>query len=360
MAALQEYKCPCCGGAVSFHAGLQKLKCPYCDAEFEMEALAASAEGSEDDTSDEMQWQTDSEAWNDAELGSMRTYLCRSCGGEIAAEETTAAASCPYCGNPVVMTGNLKGALKPDLIIPFQLDKEAAREAFAKHLQGKRLLPAVFRDQKRLEEIKGVYVPFWLFDADAEAHLRYKATKERTWEEGGFEYKEIKYYTVVRRGTLAFDAVPVNGSGKLSEELMESIEPFDVTKGVDFQTAYLAGYLADKYDLSSDERAERANARIKTGTEQRFSETVQGYDSVEPQSSAVRLHSGRARYALLPVWLMSTSWNGQTYTFAMNGQTGKFVGDLPLDKAAKTKWLLGITAACTAVITAVSYLIWLL
>ena len=79
-----------------------------------------------------------------------------------------------------------------------------------------------------------------------------------------------------------------------------------------------------------------------------------------PVASNIALQNGVAKYALYPVWLLNTSWNGQKYTFAMNGQTGKLVGDLPLDKGAYKKWLFGITGIVAAAAFAISYLIWLL
>ena len=105
---------------------------------------------------------------------------------------------------------------------------------------------------------------------------------------------------------------------------------------------------------------ERANERIKKSTENAFASTVQGYSTVIPESTSIRLQNGKAKYALYPVWLLNTTWNGQRYTFAMNGQTGKFVGDLPLDKGAYTKWLFGLTSLIGAAVFAVSYLLWLL
>ena len=141
---------------------------------------------------------------------------------------------------------------------------------------------------------------------------------------------------------------------------MESIEPYDFTGAVDFQTAYLAGFLADKYDVDSEQSIERANERIKKSTENAFASTVQGYSTVIPESTSIRLQNGKAKYALYPVWLLNTTWNGKRYTFAMNGQTGKFVGDLPLDKGAYTKWLFGLTSLIGAAVFAVSYLLWLL
>jgi len=128
---------------------------------------------------------------------------------------------------------------------------------------------------------------------------------------------------------------------------------------VDFQTAYLAGYLADKYDVDAETSIERANERIKKSTEEAFAETVQGYTTVTAESTNINLRQGKVRYALLPVWLLNTTWNGEKYTFAMNGQTGKFVGDLPMDKDMYKRWLLGFTALFSAVIYAAAYLLWL-
>lgn len=159
---------------------------------------------------------------------------------------------------------------------------------------------------------------------------------------------------------MGFDDVPVNGTSKLAGDLMESIEPFDMSGSVDFQTAYLAGYLADKYDIDAESSVGRANERVKKCTENAFSSTVQGYTTVIPEFSSVRLHNGKVRYALLPVWILNTTWNGQKYTFAMNGQTGKFVGNLPTDRAAFWRWFGALTAIIGSVILAVSFLLWLL
>ena len=129
---------------------------------------------------------------------------------------------------------------------------------------------------------------------------------------------------------------------------------------MDFRTAYLSGYLADKYDVDAETSIERANERIRNSTEAAFMKTITGYDSVHTESTNIALQNGSAKYALYPVWLLNTKWNGKTYTFAMNGQTGKLVGDLPLDKGAYNRWLFGIAAAAGAAVFALQYLIWLL
>ena len=358
MAVLQEYKCPCCGGAIAFDSGIQKMKCPYCDTEFEMETLAAYDDELNNEAPDNMQWDTGEIApWQEEGI---RNYVCKSCGGEIIGDENTAATACPYCGNPVVMMEQFAGGLKPDLVIPFKLDKNAALEALKKHYEGKRLLPKVFKDENHLQEIQGIYVPFWLFDTEVDADVRFKATRVRIWNDSQYDYTQTSYFAVSRSGHIGFERIPVDGSTKMDDDMMESIEPFDHTQAVDFQTAYLAGYLADKYDVDAESSIERANQRVRRSTEEVFAETVQGYTSVIPEHSSIRLQGGKARYALYPVWILNTKWNGKTYTFAMNGQTGKLVGDLPVDKGLCNKWFAGIAAAVGAVVFAASYLLWLL
>jgi len=182
----------------------------------------------------------------------------------------------------------------------------------------------------------------------------------RVWSDSRYDYTQTSHFALVRSGSVGFKCIPVDGSTKMDDALMESIEPYDVSQAVDFQTAYLAGYLADKYDVDAEESIQRANERVKRTTEEAFASTAKGYTSVVAEHSSVRLQNGQTRYALYPVWLLNTKWNGKTYTFAMNGQTGKLVGDLPMDKGAYNKWFAGIASAVGAAVLALSYLLWLL
>ncbi|MBE6559588.1 MAG: hypothetical protein E7662_00570 [Ruminococcaceae bacterium] len=361
MAVIQEYKCPCCGGAIEFDSSLQKMKCPYCDTEFEMETLASYDDALKSERADDMKWEQQADnSWEDGETDGLSVYVCKSCGGEIVGDETIAATSCPFCDNPIVIMGQFAGDLKPDYVIPFKLDKKAAVETLQKHYMGKKLLPKVFKDQNHIEEVKGIYVPFWLFGADVDAQARYKATRLRHWSDSRYNYTETSFYSVLRGGSVGFERVPVDGSTKMDDTLMESLEPYNFADAVDFQTAYLSGYLADKYDVDAEASIARANERIKKSTQDAFRETVNGYSSVVEENLNVRLQNGTAKYALYPVWLLNTTWNGQKYTFAMNGQTGKFVGDLPVDKGAYRRYLFGTMAIVTAIAFAAQYLFWLL
>lgn len=361
MEVLQDFKCPSCNGAISFDSTIQKMKCPYCDTEFDVETVHAYQKEINDPCQDDLTWESSAgQQWQDHEADGLHTYICKSCGGEIIGDDTLAATACPFCDNPIVMVGQFAGDLKPDLVIPFKVDKIRAKYILRNHFKGKLLLPKPFKDEFHLDEVKGVYVPFWLFDSDANANIRYRATRIRTWSDSRYIYTETQYYHITRGGTIGFQGVPVDGSEKMPDDMMESIEPFNLSEAVDFNTAYLAGFLADKYDVSEDQSKTRANQRIKKSTEDAFANTVRGYSTVTPVSGSVQLKNSKARYALYPVWLLNTSWNGQTYRFVVNGQTGKIAGNLPMDKGAYTRWLFGVAGITGAIAMLVSYLIWFL
>lgn len=332
MTDVMEYKCPACGGAMEFDSKSQKMKCPYCDTEMDISEF--------EEQKDNTFQKEENAGWTDEEISGMKVYVCESCGGEIVAEETTGASTCPFCGNRIVVKGQFADELKPDLIIPFQLDKKEAKARYRKHLEGKKFLPKVFKSENHIDEIKGLYVPFWLFDADVQGYGSYSAQKIRVWTTGDTEHTETKYYHVERAGNISFQHIPADASKKMDDTLMESIEPYNAEEAVPFQTAYLAGYMADRYDVDMEERFKRAAERIKASTEEALRDTVKGYQAVTTSGGNVDIKNTKYKYAMYPVWILNTTWKGEKYIFAMNGQTGKMVGNLPVDKKAFWKYVM--------------------
>lgn len=303
-------------------------------------------------------WETEPEGeWSSEEAENLRSFVCQSCGGQIVGDRNTAATRCPYCDNPVVVAEQFSGTLRPDLVVPFRLNKEQAKAALANHFQKKPLLPKLFKRQNRLESIQGIYVPFWLFDTDVDAQIRYKATRIHHWSDSNYNYTRTSFYSLLRAGQIGFANVPVDGSSKMDNDLMESVEPYDMTQAVDFQTAYLAGYVADKFDVTAEDCKMRANDRIRASTEQAFAQTTVGYATVIPESSNLRLKGGQVRYGLLPVWILTTRYRDKVFTFAMNGQTGKMVGNLPIDWKRFCGYLFSIGIGSGALISLIACLV---
>lgn len=270
-----------------------------------------------------------SEDWG-AEGAGMKAYSCPSCGAELICDGSTAATSCPYCGNPTVVPGQFSGALKPEFVIPFKLSKDDAVKALKTHYKGKPFLPASFTNGNHIQEIQGVYVPFWLFDGEAEGSARYEATRSFTNRVGDEKITKTEHYDVFRSGSVAFEKIPVDASSKMPDDHMDSIEPYDYRELKPFSAAYLPGFLADRFDISAEQSSQRADERCEGTLNAALQSSVTGYDTCVRKSGRTRLRRGKVHYALMPVWMLSTRWNGKNYLFAMNGQTGKLVGDLPM------------------------------
>ena len=250
-AQVTNYQCPRCTGPLHFVGASGKLECDYCGASYdvaEIEALyaekeekAAAAQQAEEKKAEEKQaaekqeastdggdWDTSgfSEDWGE-EGESMKAYSCPSCGAELICDASTAATSCPYCGNPTVVPGQFAGQLKPDFIIPFKYSKEDAVKALKEHCTGKIFLPKSFTNENHIQKIQGIYVPFWMFDGEAEGDAHYQATRSRTYTSGDYEITETKHFDVYRAGRVTFEKVPVDASSKMPDDHMDSIEPYD-------------------------------------------------------------------------------------------------------------------------------------
>jgi len=369
-AQITNYQCPACTGPLQFDAATGKLACQYCGSAYapqEIEELYAEKDAKAAETkaaadakrekaaasgSDEWDMSGLSSDWG-ADANGMRTYNCPSCCAELICDETTAVTACPYCGNPSVVPGQLSGVLKPDFVIPFKVTKEKAIAALKEHYKGRPFLPNAFKQKNHLEEIKGVYVPFWLFDGTADCDAVYDCEKTHTYRSGDYDVIHTDHFEVLREGSVSFSRIPVDGSTKMPDDYMDSIEPFDYGALKEFSTGYMPGYMADKYDVSAEECSERADARAENTAEQCLRDSVINYSSVLERHKNIRLHRGEVKYALLPVWLLTTKWNGENWLFAMNGQTGKFVGKLPVDKKKKWAIFAGVYAAAAAAVAAV-------
>lgn len=377
-----NYQCPACTGPLHYSAKSGKLECDYCGSSFDVadiealyahkEAEAAAAKQAADAKADAAAaaeteaaqaaaqsgnvggWDTSglSSDWG-ADADGLRVYSCPSCGAELICDETTAATSCPYCGNPTVVPGQFSGALRPDFILPFRLTKDDAVQALRAHYKGKPFLPKSFTSANHIEQIQGVYVPFWLFDGGAEGSASYRASNTSVYETGDYEVTETMHYDVFRAGSIAFEKIPVDASSKMPDDHMDSIEPFDYAQMQPFSTAYLPGYLADKYDVSVDDSRDRADARCRETLAQALRDTVTGYGTCVTDHTDIRLHRGKVHYALLPVWMLSKKWNGESFLFAMNGQTGKLVGDLPTDRGRYWGTFGAIAGVVTVALTVI-------
>ena len=343
---ITNYQCPSCTGPLQYSAASGKLECEYCGSGYTVEEIEKLYEEKNEKAEAALENAAAAVEW-DAE--NMRAYVCPSCGAELLCDQTTAATACPYCGNPTVVPGQFADVQRPDFVIPFEVEKEAAVAALKNHYKGKILLPGSFAKESHLEEVKGVYVPFWLYDGDAEADVTFSATRSRVHTTPNERITTTDHFRVERSGTVTFERVPVDGSTKMPDGHMDAIEPFDYEKLEPFSMAYLPGFLADKYDQDSEVCAQRAQERCRNSAVAAMESTVTGYNGSTVEHADVQVNQRNVHYALLPVWMLSTKWQDKNYLFAMNGQTGKLVGDLPVSKGRTALLFAGLFVILAAI-----------
>ncbi len=316
-------RCPACDGPVFFEPGSGKLRCKRCDALFSPEELDGRSILSETE-------QAPSDWGGDAK--ELSAYACSYCGAKLLTDRSTAALHCPYCGYNTVVPAQFSGSIRPDWIIPFSQTREQALGAYRAYYHGnvfrRLLLPRAFRREQWIEELQGVYVPFRLFDGAAEFDAVYSTYDVVS---RGWLYETRKYYREERQGTIAFEKVPADASVRMDDALMDSIEPYDVAALTPFSLSYLPGMLAERFDVGEKEDLERARERVKKTALARLEKTIHHQNVNEKKKKEkVELRLEKTHYALLPVWLLTTRWKDEKYTFAMNGQTGALTGDLPM------------------------------
>lgn len=400
-----NYQCPACGGTMHYDSSISKLRCDYCDSVFsieEIEALYAETQKNADaaakitdqqategtlsdyelagrvagegkrtfaesiadarkistDQADPIQAYLHRASWNESERAGLRTYTCSSCGAALTVDATQAVVECPYCGSDAVVPGALTDGARPELLIPFKVQRVRAQAALKDYYRGKKFLPTAFAAENRLAHIQGVFVPFWLYDAQASGSAHYEGKITHSYTAGDYQVTKTDIYDVSRAGTLAFSRVPADSSSKMPNAHMDAIEPFDYSELVDFSVALLPGYLAERYDVEATECQPHVEERMKQSVFDALEETVSGYSSVHQTSGDAQVSWNALHSALLPVWLLHTQWHGDDYLFAMNGQTGRFIGNLPVDPKKVVLWFIGIFVPAAALTWAFCYL-WL-
>ncbi|WP_051209002.1 hypothetical protein [Butyrivibrio sp. WCD3002] len=333
MADILNFKCPCCGAKLTFSGKTEQMTCEFCEASFTMEQAKAAQEAeAEDAASSSMTWTTTEQLLITDESGKVAGYRCPSCSAEMVADEHTAATECPYCGNQAIIPDSFAGMYQPDYVVPFAVDKEKAKAQLKEFVKGKKLLPKSFTANNRIDSITGLYVPFWLYSCKADGSVTFEGVKTTTRQDSNYTYEKKDFYRVKRSGEMEFEKIPVDASSKMDATVMESLEPYDMAKAVKYDAAYFSGYLADRYDKEEKDAQPRANERVMNTFRDKMREQVIGYDTVESKAESINLSNAKAEYAMLPVWMMTTKYEGNSYTFGINGQSGRMVGSLPVDK----------------------------
>ncbi|SFR63805.1 TFIIB-type zinc ribbon-containing protein [Anaeromicropila populeti] len=356
-----QYKCPNCGADMIYDSHSGMLSCQSCGTSMNIEQMPKSSTGSTTNGDSYREEGADAddinEEYGDFEEFETHTgsgtfyeneavhYHCNNCGAELITNPDTTATTCSFCGSPMVLGDRLTGSMAPAKVLPFCISKEQAQAAFKKWCKKGRLTPRGFMNADRIKSITGMYVPFWLYDANGRGEIQATATKVRHYTRGDYRYTETRYYDIYRKVDLLFEKIPVDASEKMDDTLMDKLEPFPYDNLKEFNAPYLSGYIAEKYNYTDRQLFPRLQAKTESFVDSFIRNSISGYTSVTYNHSWIDIKQRNADYTLLPVWLVCYDYNQSEHIFAMNGQTGKVVGKPPISKQKVFLWFTGLTIA---------------
>ena len=371
---IKEQKCPNCGGTVRFVPEKGKVVCEFCDSEFDIQPT--SAQNTDNDKTNQ---NPDNQGVNgNASIGGfdfrdfyngvpkavgegLPIYYCKSCGAEVIAASEEASLTCPYCANKIVLSDKVSGNMRPNGIIPFKIAKSDLKKHIDDFYKDKKLLPKNFFSENKMDTVTGIYVPFWLFSGVIGGQYFYNCTKVYSTIQGDYRVTTTEYYDVEREGGVNFNDIPLDASEKIDDALMDSILPYDFSEVRDFDYQYLAGFAADRFDVPGKSLQSRAQKRMEQTAQNTVDSKVRSqYASATFRKSLLNASNVNVRYILLPVYTFDINVGKTKYSFAVNGQTGKIVGELPIDKKVSFLYMLkkaSIPAAIVALYYILSYFI---
>lgn len=315
------FTCKNCGGNVVFSPEKQLMYCPYCEGE------------------------------NCEESNGKPTAVtqCSNCGGEISINEYTSASTCSYCGQHIVFDERVTGAYEPQLILPFKIGKEGAKNVIREKFAKKIFAPSSFLSEVKLNSMEGMYVPFWLYDYASNYDYEGKGTKVRVWRSGNTEYTETSYYSIKRDMDITFDKIPVDASFGLNDEIMDLMEPYKYEELLDFEPKYMSGFFGEVYNDTAENLESRAKTKAENDAEDLLRGTISGYATVTPIHKNLRMEPKGTHYTLFPVWLYLYTYRGKTYRYHVNGQTGKVIGNVPVSIAKVCAYGATLAASLTTI-----------
>lgn len=323
MEKVMDEKCLNCGASIKYNPKKKMFICEYCGGEFTLDDIKKNKEKIN---------KTDNLKKEFSKMEDMEGYVCKNCGASIISLENISSTTCLYCKSSAIIKNRLSGIYKPESIIPFKYKKEEAIECFEQLCHGRLLIPKGFKDRNNIQDMEGLYVPFWLYDVTSDAYLKCDGTKVSSWMDSRYVYTKTDYYNVERGGKLGFESVPNDAATRFDDEIMNAIEPFNYDELIDFEPSYLAGFLSEKYDVERSDAYKNASNRIKMDSINYLRSEMKGYSTLINKESKNDLSVNKTKYVLLPVYVLNIKYNDKIYHFAMNGQTKKMVGEIPVSK----------------------------
>ena len=338
-----SFSCPQCGAPIKNLKNGHAYHCPYCNSDFSFEQMQENAKMQHEKTIEKTIEQHKREKAAEKNANDIVSYECKQCGSEVISDNKTVATSCLYCHSPHIVPARLIDTYAPDKIIPFAINEEKAKELFYEWVKEVSFLPDGFANTEQIAKMKPLYAPYWFFSKNGEFEIQGTGVRQTTWTASDYRFTKEEFFHVTKEGKLKYDRIPVNASVALDNKTMELLEPYDYSALEDFEMAHLIGHYAEKYDDCKDTLSKELNEELIKDVEKQISELGKSFYSFDEASRKTEIKDAKTEYVFIPIWILNYRYEDTDYTFTMNGQTGKVVGMLPVDKKKQMKYFIIIT-----------------
>ncbi|ACL04225.1 conserved hypothetical protein [Desulfatibacillum aliphaticivorans] len=345
--SVKEFPCTSCGAKLEYVSG-QELICPYCGAKNVFEQVEEDIK--ELDFHDFLRKSAEHE-----ESIEVTTVKCQACGAESTPEENVSISQCSFCGSQLMAQASVSKAIKPKSMLPFEIQREQARENFRKWLKGLWFAPNQVKKYARsLNQIKGMYIPFWTYDADTYTNYRGQRgtdyTEHYTDSDGKRQSRtETRWSYVSGRVRKLFDDVLILASRSLPKKQTDKLEPWDLNNLVPYQEQYLAGFQVETYQIDLEGGFDEARDVMAEGIKREIRRDIGGdhqrIDSMDTSYADITF-----KHILLPVWISAYKFKDKTYRFVVNARTGEVQGERPW-----SAWKISAAVTAAAVVIGGAY-----
>jgi len=323
------YSCPNCAAKLEYNPNLGCMECLSCGSFFKNEEIMQEQEFRDDVTvmnaelGRELTGKQGEEFDIDGDgIMECNIYSCTACGAELSVNGVEASTFCAYCGRPTVVFNRVSNQVKPKYIIPFMFSKEQAVASIREHLSKGFFVPKEIKNFE-VERVRGIYIPYWLYDIYYYDNQRLKGTVKSG--------KSSKTVFFRREAQVNYHNFPQDASKQLFDGSSQRLEPYDMRRLRPFDVSYMAGFYSDRYDVSKEEAQRVVMKRAKELFDAEVIKTVRASGVKIIESRPIK-EVRNVDYVMLPAWFMTFRYNNEPYTMLVNGQTGKLVGAVPFNK----------------------------
>ncbi|HZY46151.1 MAG TPA: zinc ribbon domain-containing protein [Anaerolineae bacterium] len=336
-AGTQTYTCPQCASKMSFDAKSGLLACPSCG--HKMPVPSATDAVQEHDLMQALQNTVGKSTGYGTE---MKSINCQNCGATTNVQPNVTSTTCPFCGsNQIIEQKPDPNMIQPESVVPFAVDESRANMLFRTWLSKGFFQPGDLKQLGGGQKLRGVYLPFWTFDAHAESDW---------WAESGTYYYETEWVTVTRDGKTVreqrqvqktrwwpssghhadnYDDVLVYATKSIDVRILQKVYPYDTAKLLNYKPEFLSGWAAESYQINLADGWNIGKGNINSEEYSKSDRQVPG-DTHRNLRVNTSLSNLTYKHVLLPVWVASYRYNSKTFQFMINGQNGKVQGDKPI------------------------------